>query len=118
MKLAGYRAGAGTIFVKPGWLHELPHGTLTRCMKPSKWLSQVQYARDERFFALKRFVVIVVILVADLIFISSSHLVLLLFKSFKDGNFGLMESGVEGLVELLFLLGFTQGRLAETSFVI
>ena len=71
--------------------------------------AQVQYGRSERFFAFKRFAVIIVILVADLIFISSSHMVLLFFKAFKDGSFGSLESGVESLVEVLFLLGFMQG---------
>ncbi|CAK8987648.1 Lipase_3 domain-containing protein [Durusdinium trenchii] len=67
-----------------------------------------QYSREERFFATKRFVVIIVILVADLIFISSSHLVLLLFKAFGDGEFGAPDPLVRAIVELAFLLGFMQ----------
>eukprot|EP00438_Fugacium_kawagutii_P018358 Skav220714 [mRNA] locus=scaffold1850:53263:58042:- [translate_table: standard] len=70
----------------------------------------VQYAKDERFFAFKRFVVIIVIMVADVIFISSSHLVLLMFKAFRDGDFGRVDPLARALVELAFLVGFVQGE--------
>lgn len=73
-------------------------------------LPEVQYAKDERFFAFKRFAVIIVIMVADVIFISSSHLVLLLFKAFRDGDFGTMDPLARALVELAFLVGFMQGE--------
>ena len=74
---------------------------------------EVQYSRDERFFAFKRFAVIVVIMVADVIFISTSHMVLLLFKAFRAGDLGTPEAPVRALVEVAFLLGFMQGPGGE-----
>ena len=72
-----------------------------------------QYRPHERFFALKRYVVIIVILVADLIFISSSHTFVLLFKAYSHGDFGLPESRVfRSLLDLLWLLAFTQLYMA------
>jgi len=67
-----------------------------------------QYSRNERYFALKRFVVIIVILVADLIFIGSSQAVLLLFKAFRAGDFGSPDPATRLFVEMAFMLGFTQ----------
>ena len=63
--------------------------------------------------SLQRYVVIIVILVADLIFISSSHTFVLLFKAYNHGDFGLPESRVfRGLLDLLWLLAFTQLYMA------
>ena len=79
------------------------------CLRVTLVHHEVQYSRDERFFAFKRFAVIVVIMVADVIFISTSHMVLLLFKAFRAGDLGTPEAPVRALVEVAFLLGFMQG---------
>ena len=64
------------------------------------------YSRSECFFALKRFVAIIVVLVVD--FISTSHALILLFKAVKSGDFGVVGPQARVLIELAFWLGFTQ----------
>ena len=58
------------------------------------------YSRSECFFALKRFVVIIVVLVVD--FISTSHALILLFKAVKSGDFGVVGPQARVLIELAF----------------
>ena len=89
---------------------EFPLGCIHCCLfVDADLLSFVQYKKSERYFATKRFVVIVVILVADLIFISSSHAIVLGFKSSSEWDFGLPDAHIARVVvDLLWVLGFTQ----------